>query len=169
MATHQSETNVFDQPILRFPAITGVVTPGGTWDIPLLLTTFDEPTRKPTTGTITGLPILAADNAVGVTVASHGVNSLARIHMEGHITTPTTHVGPNELPNIRIDGTYSTWADFIIMCFEGRSNAFYGKVEPSLFRDPFGRIYTKLKILDFTAAHVEAVPGRTTFTMELKV
>jgi hypothetical protein len=45
----------------------------------------------------------------------------------------------------------------------------WATVDPTAYRDPYGRVYNSPRVLTFTAARTEAVPYRHTFTMTLLI
>lgn len=162
-------TPIFRRAALRFPA-SGTQAQN---EIPLVLDDYKPPTRTPQTNVVTSIPHIESANTVyGGTFRSTGSSALNKITMSGYIETPTQKTGdttPYATPLLKVDNKAYTYADLIAMYIEGRLAGNRTKVNPLWFRDPFGRVFTNPTIFDFTANYVEAVPGRTTFTMVLKV
>lgn len=143
--------------------------------IPMILTAYTPPTRKPKVNMVTSLPLMNVYNRTswGGSAVSHGPMELPKIQLDGTMDTPTTNFSGWRLPTLQENnaiGQRMTYAEFIQACLEGRVELDvedWKKTDPLWFRDPYGRRYDSPKILDFTASFVENVPGRTTFQMTL--
>lgn len=173
-----TQTSIYNQPVLNFAAISGLNVNGntGAFSIPLVLTNITGASRKPKTNPVGVMPIMYGTTSFGGQTLAQGPSEAAKMLLEGFIDTPTiTVVGTmtGQLPNIvATGGVYLTYAEVIAMCFEGRANpvnGFWSKTDPIYFRDPYGRQYNSPGIIDFTSSYVEAVPGRTNFTMTLLI
>lgn len=180
---HDTESTTYNQPVLRYPTVTGVTVPGGLFEVPLLVTSYMPPDYKLITNNIAVMPAIYSDGtAISTSAVSRGASSLPRVTLEGTIDSPMTTSNATDttgtsadtlnfmVPTILIGSYKATWTEFIVACMEGRAaTTGYGRVDPLWFRDSFGRVYNNPRILDFSASYVEAVPGRTTFSMVLKV
>lgn len=166
-----SQTGTYNAPVLVYPTVTGLTISGssvGSITIPLLLTNYSPPMARTSVNIITGMPFIIPGLAVGGNAVGIGITELPKAHLEGHIDTPLQASGTFQLPFIVLDGIQYTYADLIAGFQDGRL-ANWGKQNPSAFRDPFGRQYNNVEVIEFTASYVETVPGRTTFTMVLRV
>lgn len=182
---HTSETGVYNQPQLVYPAPPSVTINGSsvsTITIPLLLTTFSGSSRKPTVAQQSFIPIIVNGGlAYGGNALSLGPSELPKIQLEGTIDTPMVDESAGGavprtdkffIPNVLVFGYFRyTYGQLIAMFLEGRGaySTTWGRVDPTSFRDPYGRVYANPRVLDFTASYVEGVPGRNSFTMQLKV
>lgn len=180
-----TQTTTYDAPAIAFPPIAGVTAPSNRVPdnedsnivIRLVLTSFTAPNRRAKTGIVTTLPIGAGSAwPAGGNVVSFGAQEFNKITIEGTIDTPCTASGSYNIPSLIIsDGSLAsnhTYGEFIAKCIDGSINTYYTwpiKVDPLWFRDPYGRKWTSLKILDYSATYVESVPGRTQISMTLKV
>lgn len=164
---YDAQTGVYNKPALGFQPIGGVQVPS--WECPMILTTFSPPSRKPKVNVITTVPIIRPSGfAAGGQAVTVAPNEFLKVSMEGFIDTPTVDYGEYRLPNILVDGVRVTWLDFIVMGVEGRLN-YWDRYDPTYFRDPYGRVYNNPRIMDIAGTYVEQVPGRTNFSMTLKV
>jgi hypothetical protein len=168
------QTTIYDKPVLAYNPVPGVVN-GGNFEIPLLITAYTPPTRKPKVNIVTTIPIVnpLTGHASGGSTISTGSTEFPVVTMEGHIDTPTTLVTDDygaqiQRPNLYVAGIYCTWFDFISMCVDGRINS-YDRYDPIWFRDPYGRQFNNPRILDLSGSYVEAVPARTQFNLTLRV
>lgn len=191
------DSTAIDCPAICFPPVSGVTghtnrspdTANTNWVIPLHINAHSSPSRKPKTGDLAMMPLLNVSNGTtwGGHAAGVGPQELPKVSIEGFIETPTTSftnksgIADGRLPALIVSATTQrlTYAELISACLEGRAGAstlhlgddwsgvIWSRVDPLWYRDPFGRVYTYPKILDFSASFVEAAPGRTTFTMQL--
>lgn len=171
---YDTATTTYSQPEIAFPTISGL-TNGGvavtpTVYIPLLVTNYVAPTRAASVGTVGVIPIISNKGlAYGGQAVMTGNLTLPKVKVEGHIDTPLIS-NTNPLSNIQLNGFRLHYADLIAMYLEGRASAAgWERIDPSYFRDPYGRVFNNPRILDFNASYVEAVPGRTNFSLTLKV
>lgn len=174
------DTTKMDRPAIAYEPIPEIAAPtvGGLVEIPLRLQTYSAPDVKPTLTQVTSLPLYNEGTSFqyGSGTLSTAASQLPRIQLEGYIDTPLTNVGGVNLPTLsytQISTTVRiTFVQFMIMCFEGTAPASvfgWAKWDPIWFRDPYGRIYSNPKVLDLNGAYVEAIPGRNTFSISLKV
>lgn len=175
-----TQTTTYDSPALAYTPLSGVSVPGSPspYVIDLTLTEYHPPIEKSSVNTVSQMPIIQSSNFAyaGVAVAEGGTE-LAKVTCGGHIDTPMVDAAENyagytgavRVPNITINGFKATWADFIIMCIEGRVSADWNSYHPLWFRDPYGRQFNNPRILDFNASFVEQVPGRVNFSLTMKV
>lgn len=163
---------------LVFPRDSSWTTPGQTGDtlsIPLIVTTYATRNTKPKVNVVTSLPMMEiySQTSWGGTAVASGPRELAKVTVEGTIDTPTVAVDQWVLPNLLDqNGHRYTYAELIQACFEGRYSEAFGwwrKVEPLSFTDPYGRVFEHVRLFDFQAGLVEAIPGRNTFSMVLVV
>lgn len=162
---------------LTIAGITG--TPG--YFIPVHITSYTGVSKAPKLGVQNVIPITMPDNtSYGGSFVSEGGQELAKLSIDGYIDTPTTNISGAQLSSVTVDGLRTTYAELIAMYIEGRAQSprdantgtiLWGwkRLDPLWFRDPFNRVYSDPRIIDFTAGYVEAVPGRTIFTMKLVV
>lgn len=170
---HDVETNVYNQPALAFKYSPDISIPGGPSPVivPMTLTVSGVPTAASTPTQVIVTPIVMPSGlVVGSNVLGDAPINQPRISLEGTMDTPLTIDGTDHVPAILVNNTIRiTWAEYVVMCMEGRVTSTYTRWDPLWYRDPFGRQYNNPRIVDFTAQYVEAVPGRTSFTMQLKV
>lgn len=162
-------TSTYDQPVLVYPTVSGLTISGilpANITIPLELTTYSVPSRKLSTVLLAGMPHTLENYSIGGNAVAVGGTELAKITIDGHIDTPTQISGTLALPYIQLDGIRYTYADIIAGFIDGRLTNWTPQ-RPSYFRDPYGRRYDNPQVLDFSASYVEAVPGRTNFSMVL--
>ena len=149
--------------------------------IPLRVTSYQGVSRqrtvsqKQTIGRLT----LSSNNRVGGNFIGVGKMNFATLSISGEMDSPIAQFGIYATPTLRYPTNNSnsyqvTYADIIAACIEGRvydadNSNFYESIQPLWFRDPFGRVFTKVKIRAFSAAFVEMAPGRQSFSMTLEV
>jgi hypothetical protein len=175
-----TQTATYDQPALAYTPLTGVSVPTSPnpYVIPLTITEYTPPMEKTSVNLITQIPIIQDSNfAYAGTTVADGVVELAKLTCSGFIDSPMTtsteayagYTAASYVPSITINSIRATWSEFIIMCLEGRVSTDWNRYDPLWFRDSYGRQFNLPRILDFTATYVEGVPGRTNFTLNLKV
>lgn len=165
----------YNSPQLVYPAIGA--NPALT--IPLHITDYKVSTRNAKMNPITGLPLLhpLSNNAVRGVQIGAGTMELPKIVLAGHIDTPSETIGVYRLPSFKWRGQVQvlriTYGDFIAMCMEGRANQFdtaiFSIIDPTHFRDPFGRMYYLPRVTSFTGSYLEGVPCRQNFQMTLNL
>lgn len=160
-------------PMIRFPMITGLTIAGATpstVDIPMVVTSYTPVSRGATVGVLGSIPIIDEGFSYGGQTVAVGNIALPKLSVEGFMDTPTVASGAYQLPDILLSSIRLTYGELIAMYFEGRAaSSGWGRVDPTWFRDPYGRVYNSPYIMDFSATYVQAVPGRTNFTLQLKV
>ena len=124
--------------------------------------------------------VLASGRAIGGNLLINSPTPLPRIAISGELDTPigvltssaTTPVSSMSFatPLLKLGTTVLTYGDLIASCIEGRIqiSSDWKVIEPTWFRDPFGRVFSNVKIEKFSATFVEARPGRQTFSMTLR-
>lgn len=150
--------------------------------IPLRVKAYNTPAAKMPTNVQGAGTILdpGSDQAFGGTFASHGTRELTKLSIDGEIDTPMTLLNDWRVPALYIENPADeedesnriTYGELIAYYLSGQLNVAdnnWGVQNPSWFRDPFGRVYNNPRVLDYTANYVEAVPGRTTFNMVMKI
>lgn len=168
-----TQTTTYNAPALAYTKVTGITYPGGsTADpqvIPLHLDQYSGLNAKSNLVQLSVMPIVSENFTYGGVVIAEGANELARVTLGGFIDTPTVSSSGFQLCDLKYsaDNSRMTWADFIVTCLEGRVSQTWQRFDPLWFRDPYGRQFTRVRMLDFTASYVEGVPGRTTFTTTL--
>lgn len=187
---YDEQTSIYNAPVLSVykppsggttsvPANTGPDA-GNTSElvIPMVLTTYAAPIRTPKINTIGVVPMQTtysgANTSWGGTILAEGPSQLPRIQLEGHIDTPRETDGDYEISALKIEDIRYSFPDYIATLWEGRgaffaSLGYWQKIEPLWFRDPYGRKFTNLKIIDFNASYIEGVPQRNSFSMQLMV
>lgn len=172
---HTLETDTYDLPELVLPnpggqvLVHGVAVPEIV--IPMIVTVQGVPKRTPKVNIVTGLSLrhLGTNLSYGGTTISEGNVELPKMQIEGTIDTPTEDAGKYRVSSVMLGGFRITYAEFILKCFEGTaSTPTWRKIEPLRYRDPYGRIFENPRILDFSGNFVEAVPGRTAFSLQLQ-
>lgn len=182
--TSFTATPIFGRAALRFPGVGTI----GEIEIPMHITKLSSQNEGSSVIEVTAGSIIDSTSNLssGGASVSYGVDTLPKIAIEGFIDTPVTITvsGGVEtaLPALIIDGFHVTYTEIIAAYYEGRtstnSSGAWVHTLPRWFRDPFGRVYGDrtptgtlqvIRIYDFTAARLEAVPGRNTFTMTLQV
>lgn len=175
-------TPIFNRPAIRFPA-AGTI---GEIEIPIHITKLSSQDEGTTVIEVSAGALIdpASNLGSGGMAVSYGADKLSKVVLEGYIDTPATPLGNlfTSVPNIIIDGNRVNYAEIIAAYFEGRtstnSGGLWQQTYPKWFRDPFGRVYGNagptgpvrfIRIYDFTAQRIEAVPGRTNITMTLQV
>lgn len=164
-----TQTATYDQPALAYNPVPGMFVAGSPnpYVIQLILQTYSGITAKGTLNTISSMPIVRADQggfAYGGIAISEGATELPRLSIGGYIDTTWVEVNNS---GVLMNAVSVTWADFIIACMEGRVSNTWQRYDPLWFRDPFGRQFNNVRIIDFQASYVEAVPNRTTFSATL--
>lgn len=172
-----TSTPVYNQPALRYPTV-GVYS---FFDIPMVLTSYTPTGRSPAVTAIEDLSRRGGGNVpwTGVRVGQ-GARTLGKLSLAGFIDTP---MDTNNLPNIIRKGDSAPsgggtnifnvhYAELIAAAMEGRMVQYAQqnpvRIDPTYFRDPFGRVYTGITVLNFTANFMEQRPCRTNFTMNLQ-
>lgn len=172
---HDPTPSTVNRPQIVFPAITGLLVSGAVASpltIPMTVTSYVPPKRNAKTELITSIPLLhtGSNLSYGGTTVAEGNVETAKISVEGFIDTPTIDSGNYRLPYITLGGNNLHYADLIIGFIEGRwSVPTWQKINPTSFRDPYGRVYNNPRIWDFNATFVEGVPGRTNISLTLIV
>lgn len=181
-----TQTSTYNKPVLHYSmADDGYVTVNGAVDdivIPMILTQYSGIEGTGLINTVTTMPIVRADQggfAYGGNAISEGAISLPRLTLGGTIDTPFDTAGFNDnnggdpvfyAPAVNMNWAQNIdYAEFIIACMEGRVSQTYQRFDPTWFRDPFGRQFNNVRIIDFSASYVEGVPGRSSFTATLLV
>jgi hypothetical protein len=153
------------------------------WVIPLRILEYQGLAKPRTVVAKQILPLRPSfDVATDGNLISWGTTSLPRITLSGEIDTPIAAltsdsstiptVGNFATPIPRFGTQVISYADIIGLCLEGNILTSTGKptiVHPDWFRDPFGRQFNNVRVEKFQASFVEAVPGRHTFSMTLRV
>lgn len=191
-----SSEGAVNAPALRYPQLAGITAPANVSPdnadaglvIPIRLTTYSGPTSKQQVNSIDLMPVFNPANggfAVGGKTVSYGASELIKIQMEGYIDTPCTETivsGESlNIPKPTLNSMAVTYADLIATYTEGRAsissvnvggttiNNMWTRVNPTWFRDPFGKVFNNPKVINFSGSYVEAIPARTNFTMLLQV
>lgn len=164
-----TQTSFYNDPILQFPGSSSIVLQGvaqtGTFTVPLTLVAYSPAMPTFTHGQATMIPI---DGGIGAGVALTPSIGLTQVRMEGFIDTPMAESADLYLSSLTLDGFRQTYADIVAAYWEGRM-AGWQRIQPTLFRDPYGRQFDNPVIMDFQASYIEAAPQRTNFTLVLKV
>lgn len=170
---HDSDSGIFDQPLLSYGAISGLTVSGssGAIQIPLVLTSYKGPRRTPKIGTVTTIPVMNENYSFGGNTQAEGASELPKIQIEGQFDTPGVISSGLYLYDIVIGGTTRiSYGELIAMCFEGRAFTDFGfwlPTNPTSFRDPYGRVYNNPRVSAFTATYTEGAPMRQTFSMTM--
>jgi hypothetical protein len=169
-----TRTPTFNAPILVFPE-TNVQSE---LTVPLLITEYRVPTAVPTIGQVGGIPEvnIYSSSSSGIVLPTMGPSQLPKCSISGFIDTPYEEVGAQALPTLWMSGrsggsTRASYGDLIAMHIEGRAWAGLDTRtnHPSLFRDPYGRLFGYPRILDFSASYMEGRPNRQNFAMTLQI
>lgn len=140
--------------------------------IRLHLTSYGGPISQTSITPISTIPVFSNQIAFGGHALAEGPKQFKKVTLEGHIDTAHQAAGSVRGSLLNSGGRNLTAADYIIMCMEGRmleTGNWWWKQDPLWFRDPYDRVFSNPKVIDFNAAYVEAVPYRTTFQMTLVV
>ena len=158
----------FRQAALQYP---NYETPASPITIPLRVLSYRGLSRARETKALEILPSvdLKTNRTFNSPLISAGKLSFPKIVISGEIDTPIVSTA-TPLPAVILGGQNVTYADVIAAYLEGRIYSSIPVVtDPNWFRDPFGRTFSKVRVESFDAAFVEAVPGRTTFNLTLRV
>lgn len=179
MATF-TQTSTFNAPTLAYNGVQGLKYPGltlGTMPnpvtIPLVLDQYSGVTARSNVNVVTTMPVIQENFTYGGTVVGEGTSEFPRVTIGGYIETPSAVDGDGNLVSLLLqkgeDNFYGgiSYADFIIMCLEGRVSSTWQRFDPVWFRDPYGRQFTRVRVMDFNATYVEGVAGRTNFSATL--
>lgn len=188
MYEHELETTNYDVPALAFAPPAGISVPGNLYPdqaypytvVQMTITNHTMPSRKAKVNTLSTIPLINVQNNTtwGGHAVSVGGKEFPKVQIEGHIDTPTDS---DHLPLVTVQATGQrmTYGELILAYTEGRVEAvpldlgpdwqgmIWRRTDPIWYRDAYGRVFSNPKIIDFTANYVEAVPGRTTFSLQL--
>lgn len=171
-------------PAIAYAPISGVTAPANQFPdtadvtniiVPLHVRSFDLPQSKSQVNVVDVMPIINphTGQSFGGKRVFHGSKDLPKLTMEGFIDTPCTVSGTFDIPQVIIGGSNMTYADLISHINSGQlsitSDGEWVRSDPLWFRDPYGRVYNKPRIYDFSGTYVEQVPGRTNFNMVMMV
>lgn len=168
-------------PALAYPKVAGITAPANKVPdntdpnivIRLTLTSYSVRSRRSKVSITQSLPLTDIYDGTtwGGTAVADGPQELPKTTLAGHIDTP---LDADNLPTVMAGTQHMSYAEFIIACLDGRAGSFmwgdarvWKTIQPVWFRDPYGRVYFNPRVFDFTATFLEAVPGRTNFTMTL--
>lgn len=158
---------------LAFPPISGLTIGGvaisAQYEIPITIEQYTAPNAKSNVNVITAMPVATNNFSFGGSALGHGALQLPTLTVGGFMEAPTVASSSNmRVPDVVVDGVRLTYADLVIMYWEGRAGN-WSRIDPVFFRDSYGRQFLAPTIMDFTASYVEGVPGRTSFTLQLQV
>lgn len=166
------------KPAIAFPIVPGFSLPAvpapdtfvSAAVFQMTVTEYTPPNSKSGVNIITTIPIVNSDTMYGGISLSDAAQQLRKVTITGYFDTPTVQSGNWRVPDV-VDGSGNryTYAEYMILCNEGRVTQPWKRVHPLWFRDPHGRVYTSPKVLDFSANYTEGVPGRTNFQLTLVV
>lgn len=174
-------TPIYDRCSLYLPADPlGIF---GDSEIIMKLTKLDNVTVNSTTVEWASGPVIdtVSNQGIGGNAIALGVNQLPKLYFEGWIDSPYSVPTTGEDPMTTVpgilggDGNIYNFVQLIAAYFQGNvsvsalSGSPWARIDPTWFRDPYGRCYQNPRILTFTASRTEAVPYRHTFTMTLLV
>ena len=149
--------------------------------IPMRITSYQGVSRSRTASSrqTIGRLTVSTNSSSGGNLAAMGKMTLATIALQGELDSPTKTAEIFSTPSIvyptNSSNSYTvSYADIIAACLEGRvyelgNPSYYGVVHPNWFRDPFGRLFNRVRVRSFSASFTEAAPGRQTFNMVLEV
>lgn len=170
--SYDINSGVYDQPALIYPALAGVTVngAGGPFTIPISMTAYTPVSRRPKLTPVTTLPILSGNYNYGGTTQAESSLEIAKLSFDGTIDTPCIDESQWRVSNLLVNGVRITYAELIIMCMEGRvntGNGHWNVTNPTLFRDPYGRVWNNPQVIDVQASFVESVPGRNQVSIQL--
>lgn len=167
------------KPAIAFPTISGISLPSvpapdtSSTDavFQMTVTDYTPPGGKTGINTVVTIPIVNGDTMYGGVALMDSAQELRKATVSGFFDTPTTASSTWQLPNVVVTstGAHITYADYIILCNEGRATVPWKRIDPLWFRDPHGRVYTNPRVLDFSASYTEGVPGRVNFQLTLVI
>ena len=165
-------TPIFNQPAIAYPAIgteqTAIV-------IPMRVFQYIGLKRDRKLAPMGVIPSVnpKTNVATGGTFITGGTMELPKLTISGQLDTPVAAATTRSqfaTPTLTYFSQRVTYADIIAGCLEGRvTNTDGSSIDPLWFRDPFGKVFTGIKVLRFDAKYVERVPGRQTFNLGLLV